>query len=221
MKPVRRRGSGAALALLGLLALLVSNPATAQLLLAGRMGDKALLVVDGQRHIIDVGQSAAGVKLLRWQGDEAVLQAEGRTWQLRVGASPAQLTTGPLPPPPGREIVISAGPGGHFIAGGAINGQAVQFMVDTGATLVALSQGEAQRLGLDLKNARQGMAQTANGPVPAQQLQLARVRVGGVELRNVDAVVLPAAMPHVLLGNSFLGRFQMRRENDVMRLELR
>jgi aspartyl protease family protein len=47
------------------------------------------------------------------------------------------------------------------------------------------------------------------------------VRVGEVELAHVGAVVLPAAMPHVLLGNSFLARFQMRRENDVMRLELR
>ena len=189
--------------------------------LAGRMGEKALLVIDGQTKMLAAGQASAGVKLVRWQGDEALIEHEGRTALLRVGGSPAQLAGGAPAVAQGREIVISAGPGGHFIAGGAINGKPVQFMVDTGATMLAMSQGDAQRLGLDLKNARRGMTLTANGPVPVQQVSLTRVRVGGVEISNVDAVVLPAAMPHVLLGNSFLGRFQMRRENDVMRLELR
>ncbi len=200
---------------------LSSLPTFAQTVLAGRMGDRALLMIDGQRHIVAVGESVAGVTLLRWQGDQAMLQAEGGTWLLRLGAHPARLSDSPAIPPPGREIIIAASPGGHFIASGAINGRAVQFMVDTGATLVALSQGEAQRLGLDLRNARQVTSQTGNGPVSSKLLQLSRVRVGGVELRNVDAVVLPAALPHVLLGNSFLGRFQMRRDNDIMRLELR
>lgn len=194
--------------------------AAAQVLLAGRMGDRALLLVDGERHILAVGQSAAGVRLLRWQGEEALLEAGGRTLALRVGASPAQLGAAAAAAP-AREIVIPAGPGGHFVAQGAINGQAVQFMVDTGATLVAMSQGEARRLGLDLRNARSGMAQTAGGAVPSQLLTLSSVRVGGIELRQVEAVVLPTAMPYVLLGNSFLARLQMRRENDLMRLELR
>lgn len=189
--------------------------------LAGRMGERALLMIDGQPQMLAVGQAAAGVKLLRWQGDEAVVEREGRTALLRVGGSPAQLAGGAPAVPTGREIVIAAGPGGHFITGGAINGKPVQFMVDTGATMLAMSQGDAQRLGLDLRNARRGMSQTANGTVPVQQVSLSRVRVGGVEITNVDAVIVPATMPHVLLGNSFLGRFQMRRENDVMRLELR
>lgn len=189
--------------------------------LAGRMGERALLMIDGQAKMLAVGQTVAGVRLLRWQGDEALVEREGRSALLRVGGSPAQLAGGAPATAQGREIVISAGPGGHFIASGAINGKPVQFMVDTGATMLAMSQSDAQRLGLDLKNARRGMSQTANGPVPVQQVSLTRVRVGEVEVSNVDAVVLPAAMPHVLLGNSFLGRFQMRRENDVMRLELR
>jgi aspartyl protease family protein len=52
-------------------------------------------------------------------------------------------------------------------------------------------------------------------------LTLASVRVGDVEVPNVEAVVMPAAMPHVLLGNSFLTRFSMKREADTMRLERR
>ena len=119
------------------------------------------------------------------------------------------------------EIVITAGPGGHFTAGGSINGRAARFMVDTGATAVSIGRDDAERLGLDLKGARTSFTQTANGPVAVQSLTLTSLRVGDVELSNVNAIVLPSAMPYVLLGNSWLGRFQMRRENDVMRLELR
>ena len=212
------------------LALLASGPglvghgrwaqATENVVLAGRMGDRALLMVNGQAHVLGVGQALAGLRLLRWQDDTAVLEQGGRSLLLRVGASPAQLGGGPAPVAE-REIVLAAGPGGHFFTTGAINGRAVQFMIDTGATVVALSQSEGQRLGLDLKNTRVGMAHTANGPVPAQQLTLSSVRVGAVQVAHVEAMVLPAAMPHVLLGNSFLTRFQMRRDNDVMRLALR
>ena len=86
---------------------------------------------------------------------------------------------------------------------------------------VSVGKTDAERLGLDLSTARQGVTQTANGPVPVQIIVLPRLRVGNVEVSNVGAVVMPSSMPHVLLGNSFLSRFQMRRDNDVMRLELR
>lgn len=189
--------------------------------LAGRLGERALLVVNGTPVTLAPGASAAGVRLLRWAGDDAEveLEASGQRLLVRVG-TPAQVAA-EAAPPPGRDIVIAMGQGGHFTPSGAINGRAVRFMVDTGATMVALGQDEAQRLGLDLSNAQTGMTHTANGPVQVRMLVLDRVRVGGVEIRNVGAVVVPQPMPYVLLGNSFLNRFQMRRENDVMRLQLR
>ena len=61
----------------------------------------------------------------------------------------------------------------------------------------------------------------ANGAVPVHRVSLNVVRVGEVEVSNVEAIVMPAQMPYVLLGNSFLSRFQMRRDNDVLRLERR
>ncbi|OGA97965.1 MAG: hypothetical protein A3E25_22020 [Burkholderiales bacterium RIFCSPHIGHO2_12_FULL_69_20] len=111
------------------------------------------------------------------------------------------------------------GPGGHFNAQGTINGKPVSFMVDTGATSVAMSQSEANRIGLDWKRGRPGLTSTANGPVPIYAINLTSVRVGTVEIANVAAVVVPSDMPMILLGNSFLNRFSMRRDNDVMRLE--
>jgi len=189
--------------------------------LAGSMGNKALLVIDGQPHTLAVGQSAAGVTLQQLgDGQATVQQGGGSPTTLRLGGAPARLAGGTVPVQ-AKEIVLQAGLGGHFTSSGAINGRPVQFMVDTGATVVALSQSEAERIGLDYRQAQRGTAQTANGPVPVHRVSLNRVRVGEVELNNVEAIVMPAQMPYVLLGNSFLTRFQMRRDNDVLRLEKR
>jgi aspartyl protease family protein len=117
--------------------------------------------------------------------------------------------------------VLTAGPGGHFVTGGSINGKAVEFVVDTGATSVSMSQVDAERIGLKYRDGQRGMANTANGQVPVHRVMLTSVRVGDVQVYNVEALVIPAQMPFVLLGNSFLTRFQMKRENDIMTLERR
>ena len=192
-----------------------------QVQLAGLMGRKALLVIDGQTQVLAVGSSARGVRLLSLDEAEAVLEVDGSRIRLRVGASPVTVGTAAPNPDAAREIVLTAGPGGHFITDGSINGQAVSFMVDTGATVVAMSQADAARIGLDLRGGRRSLSSTANGTVPVVEVTLNSVRVGGIEVGNVKAVVMPAQMPHVLLGNSFLTRFQMRRDNDVLRLEYR
>lgn len=203
------------------LSLACGDAAAQGVTLAGSMGAKALLVIDGQAHTLAVGQSALGVTLLQFADGQAQVQRAGVTTQLRMGAAPARLAGTVNAVSTAQEIVLPASSGGHFTSAGAINGRAVQFMVDTGATLVALSQTEAERIGLDFRHAQRGMTQTANGAVPVHLLTLSAVRVGEVEVANVPAVVVPAQMPYILLGNSFLGRFQMRRDNDVMRLERR
>ena len=190
--------------------------------LAGSMGaDKALLVIDGQTVVLAVGASRQGVLLRSLQGGQAEVEVAGQRQSLTLGGSPARLggAGAPAPAGPNASIVLPMGPGGHFGGSGQINGRAVQFMVDSGATTVALSQAEANRIGLDWKSGRAGMTITANGPVPVHAVVLSSVRLGGVEVANVAAVVLPAEMPVVLLGNSFLGRFTMRQDGDVMRLD--
>jgi aspartyl protease family protein len=190
------------------------------IVLSGRMGERALFTVDGQPLTLSPGQSSGKLRLLRWAGEEAEVELGGQRARLRVGGTPT-LVGSAVPRPAAREIVMTAGSGGHFTPAGAINGRPVRFMVDTGATLVAIGSNEAQRLALDLSQAQRGMGQTANGPVPVQVLVLDRVRVGEVEVTQVGAIVLPQPLPYVLLGNSFLSRFQMQRENDEMRLVLR
>ena len=91
-------------------------------------------------------------------------------------------------------------------------------MVDTGASVVAIGQGEADRLGLNYKSGRQVMMNTANGAAPGWLFKINTLRVGDVVAYEVDTVVTPAAMPAILLGNSFLNRFNMRRDGDQMML---
>jgi len=212
---MRRRATFA----FGLLAL---PPAWAQgVQFSGSMGTKALLVIDGQPKALAAGESHAGVRLLSLANGEARIERNGVGQTLRLGGAPVAVGGTARQDGGGREIVLAAGPGGHFVTGGSINGRAVQFMVDTGATSIALSQSEADRIGLDFRNGKPALSNTANGTVPVHLLTLSAVRVGEVTVANVSAVVMPAQMPYVLLGNSFLGRFQMRRDNDTMRLELK
>jgi len=190
--------------------------------LAGSMGGKAVLVIDGQPSTLAVGDTVRGVRLLRLDGGEAQVERDGTTTTLRLGAAPTALVGSARgATPAASEIVIPAGPGGHFITSGWINNRPVRFMVDTGATTVALGRAEAERIGLDLSGAQRGYSQTAGGTVTVLALTLRSIRVGDVEISNVPAIVVPNDLPQVLLGNTFLQRFQMRRENDVMRLEPR
>ena len=189
--------------------------------LSGSLGaSKALLVIDGEPYTVAVGASAKGVLLKRLGDGEAEVSVGGRSTLLRLGA-PVRVGGGAGMANAPREIVITAAPGGHFASAGTINGKTVQFMVDTGATAIAMSQSEANRIGLDWQRGRRALTQTAGGVVPIHAVNLSSVQVGGIEVINVDAVILPTDMPMVLLGNSFLSRFSMRRDNDVMRLEKR
>ena len=204
-----------------LLALAACAAGAQTVTLQGMLGSKALVIVDGSPpRSMATGESFKGVKLLSVQGDQAVIEAEGKRQTLRVGDAPASVGGGAAGVS-GTRISIAAGSGGHFLAQGAINGGAVQFMVDTGATSVAMGSRDAERLGIDYRKGAPGMASTANGSVPMWRVKLASVRVGDVEVHNIDAAVLGASMPYVLLGNSFLTRFQMKRENDMLVLERR
>ena len=101
------------------------------------------------------------------------------------------------------EVVLERNRAGHYVADGEINGERVTFLVDTGATSVALPMSMAKRLGLELGAAV--TVQTANGPKVAYQTRLRRVRLGGIELADVPAIASEGMEgAGVLLGMSFL-----------------
>ncbi len=190
--------------------------------LAGMMGSKALLVVDGSApKTVAAGETHRGVKVISTSGDQAVIEQSGQRRTLRVGDSPVSLGASGGGGGRGTRIVLTESDGGHFMTEGQINGRSVQFMVDTGATNVAMSTLDAERAGIPYKSGQPVRMATANGESMGYRIKLNSVRVADVEVFDVDAVVTAQPMPFLLLGNSFLTRFQMKRENNLMTLDKR
>lgn len=107
----------------------------------------------------------------------------------------------------GGEVVLQSNRAGHYVAEGEINGVDVTFLVDTGATQVAISDELAREL--DLKRGHRMVVQTANGPVSGYSARLDSVRVGSIIVRDVGAVVTSGIDGEtVLLGMSFLQRLE-------------
>ena len=209
------------LGILGLALTSTSSASAQAVALSGILGDKALLVIDGAPpSLLTVGNSKAGVKLLQLdaQAQQITVEAAGEQRKLRVCDSPVSVGS-KNGQGGGRFITIPMGSGGHFFTKGFVNGRSIQFMVDTGASSIAIGQADAERLGIDYK--KQGspvQMGTANGVVTGQRVTLKSLRIGEVEVSNIDAIVGPN-MPFALLGNNFLSRFKMERNNDLMRLE--
>ena len=105
-------------------------------------------------------------------------------------------------------VVLQRGVDGHYRAEALINDTKVDVLVDTGATGVAISQRVADELGLSSRTAIR--TSTANGDTVAYMTRLATVKLGGVEAKDVSAVIAPGLGGDVLLGMSFLGRMDVR-----------
>ncbi len=122
----------------------------------------------------------------------------------------------------GRTLNIPHDARGHFSTEGRINGQRIGFMVDTGASVVALNESSAARFGLRPSlGDYNATVTTANGTLKAARTRIAMVDVGGLVVRDVDAMVLPdEALSENLLGLSFLKKLKrFQYANDTMVLE--
>ena len=207
--------------LLVAVSLLAASAAFAQTVsMSGSLGDKALLMIDGAPRTVATGATVQGVKLVSVNGNDAVVEIKGKRVSLAIGGAQVNIG-GQASDGGGSQIVLTASSGGHFMTSGGINGRAVRFMVDTGATSVAMSIAEAEHIGLKYRDGQRMFVGTANGAVPAYKVRLAEVRVGDVVVYDIEAMVVPAQMEFILLGNSFLTRFQMKRENETMTLSKR
>ncbi len=195
--------------------LLVGAADAAEVNVIGLFPNKAVVVIDGGApRVLSVGQKpVGGVTLISTDRESATLDIDGQKKTLRIG----QHHAGPTPASPSQSATLTADPRGHFVVDGQINGGPVRFLVDTGATTIALSSGDATRLGIDYRKGLPGMMGTANGMATAYALKLDTVRVGDIVLNNVDAAVLEGnPMPFALLGMSFLNRMEMKREGQTM-----
>lgn len=179
----------------------------------------AVLNVDGQRKLVKVGQAGpGGVEVVSADSRGAVLRVGGveRSYGLSREYSGAGYAA-----PEKTQLSVAKGVGGHYWIAGSINGQPVQFLVDTGATSVAINENQARRLGIDYRAAGQPLlVNTASGTAKAWRVRLNSVKVGSIDVLGVDAVVLEGESPsEALLGMSFLGRVSWREDQGVLRLE--
>ena len=193
--------------------------AAAEVVLIGVIGDKAAVVaVDGgDPKTIKVGQTWRGIFVVSVEKDRATLDIDGKRRVLQRGMH-YRGAEGAAPPGGRQTAVLAADTRGHFIAEGTVNGGHVRFLVDTGATAVSLPASDALRLGLDYRGGQRIRMQTANGTALAYSTKLERIKIGNIELYNVDAIVIENDLHVALLGMTFLNRVEMKRDGHTMTL---
>ena len=180
--------------------------------------DQAVLRIDGANHKLQPGQrTPGGVRLVRTDESGAVLEIDGQERRYPLGSRVRSSYT----QADREEVQIFRDGRGMFTTVGSINGMPVDFLVDTGATSIAMNAAQARRLGIDFRvTGEPGAAVTASRVERVYRVVLDNVKVGAIQLRNVEAVVLDGPQPQrALLGMSFLGRLEM--QNDGQHLVLR
>jgi len=222
MRAFGRRPVRAALLVVALVCLAVSpSQALQDLHVVALFKDRAVVVIDGVRHLLSAGQtSPEGVTLVSADSAGAVFEYRGSTLERRLdGRSRAAAAA----PTAAQEFHIYRDVRGMYRTVGSINGLPVNFLVDTGASAIAMNASQARRLGIDyLVEGSSTYVTTASDVIRAFKVKLEVVKTGPVELRNVDAVIMEGAQPdEVLLGMSYLGRLEMTNEDNRLILRRR
>jgi aspartyl protease family protein len=185
--------------------------------------DKAMLYVEDKQILVSVGEvTEHGIKLIAADAYGAVIEFDGTQRRYNLGnvvrnsegASAGSDDTA-------SDIIVYQGVDTMFRTTGSINGYPVNFLVDTGASSIAISSTEAKRLGINYKlKGKPTWVSTASGVERASAVTIDRVTISGVTIRSVDGLVIEGNEPSVpLLGMSYLSRFQIINEGNMMRLK--
>ncbi|WP_235189811.1 TIGR02281 family clan AA aspartic protease [Porticoccus hydrocarbonoclasticus] len=205
-----------AVILLGVIGLTGSLPGWSmpEIQVNGLFGGSAVLVINGKQHLLKQGQtSPEGVTLLESNSQQAVLLVDGKRLSLglsdRISASFHAAEKA--------EVRIPRAENGHYYVSGYINGRPVDFMVDTGASAVAMNMHDARRLGVNFRRGIKGNASTAGGIVNTYHVDLDKLSIGNIAVHQVRSTVVIGNFPaQVLLGNSFLSQIEMSEEAGVL-----
>lgn len=178
--------------------------------------DRALLRDSGGDHLLKEGETTPdGVTLLEADAQRARVSYRDVVYELDL----SRHVSGRFRQAERQRISISPDGQGQYRIRGTINGSVVDFLIDTGASVVAMSRADADALGIDVEGGRDGSVQTAQGVVGSHFVTLDRVVVGGISVHNVQAAVIDGNYPvEVLLGMSFLRQVGMEEEAGVLTL---
>ena len=193
----------------------------ANVTVVGLFPGKAVVVINGTLpRTISVGQKQPeDVTLVSTTSASAIFDIEGKRHTLDLGehfAVPSGANAGA-----NNTLALSADTGGQFWTLGQINGKSVRFLIDTGATLIALPSSAARNMGIDYTKGQRGFSSTAGGVVPVYRVSLDAVTIGEITLYRVDATVFESGLDVALLGMSFLNRVEMKRDGAHMTLTKR
>ncbi len=186
--------------------------------IVGLFKDKAVIIIDGKQRVLRKNAtSPEGVTLISANSNEAILEVDGERKNYTLGN---QVSIKFSETEPGRTVSI-APTNDLYLVNGSINDFQVQFLVDTGASSVAMNRQTAKRLGLNFRmDGQEGLSETASGYSKIYVVNLEKVTVGDIVLEDVEGVVHDSEFPRIiLLGNSFLSKVHLRREGQLLLLE--
>lgn len=196
------------------ISMLISHSAVAdtKVNVVGLFTNKAIIMVNGGKpKTLSVGQTFDGVKLIAADSKTATLQIAGKIKQLEMGQA---ASVGGNSENAVSSVTLYADTQGHFVSDCLINGASLKFLLDTGATTVALNSGDAKFANIDYKRGQTVQIGTANGVVTAYRVTIDHLKIGGITLNQVEASVLEGGSPSVvLLGMSALNRLDMKRQD--------
>ena len=180
------------------------------------MPGMVVLMINGSRETLKTGNETLGVKLISSTTKAAVLEVNGVQKNYQMGTTIGTRFTQ-------REKVterVVVDQNGMFRSYGSINGQSVKFLVDTGATSVAMSEKAARKLGIQYQlKGTPTRTSTASGIAKAWSVTLKTVSLGKLLERNVQGVVVEGDFPRqVLLGMSFLNKMKVEKEGRTMKI---
>lgn len=192
--------------------------AETRLNVVGLFRGKALVSINGSAlQSIGAGQTKNGVKLISADSESATFMVEGKRQTLKMGQ--AASVAGSAGPTTNAPVSLYADQAGHFLGNLTINGASLKYLVDTGASSVAMNSGDAKFAKIDYEKGEKGLSSTANGVVQVYRVKLNTLKIGSIILNNVEAAVIEGGSPSVvLLGMSALNRLDMKRDNSILTL---
>lgn len=189
----------------------------ADILVLGLFRDMAILRVDGKQFKLRTGEvSPEGIKLISANSEEAILEINGQRETYQLGSHISSSFSAPE-----KAGAMIRPINGMYKVHGFINRQPVEFLVDTGASSIAMNANQARKLGINFRyEGEEGYSSTASGYAKIYKLKLDSVQIGDIVVKNVEAAVLEGNFPTTaLLGMSFLNRVNMKRDGQLLMLE--
>jgi len=203
-----------------------SAPKTESIRILALSEGMVILQIGRKRYSLRNGESTStGIKLIKADSEDALLEIDGRQQNYTLSQHIQRGTPSPShyrflkKEETKKKMTLYPNSHGAYVTHGFINKKPAEFIIDTGATIVAMSSQTADRLGIDYKNGRQGYASTASGTTKTRSIYIYKIEIGQFVFRGVEAAVIKGRYPEkILLGNTALRHLEMHFKGTALTL---